>query len=335
MTRMRVLGVLAVLVVLGALSVGLAVRRARYTVTMRRLTDNVYLIVGSGLNVTVVITDAGIVLVDTMPSGWWGPAALARIRSVSDKPITTIINTNSHPGHSGNNRFFSTGSVEIVSHEDTKSRLAQLDHFKGANAKYLPQTTFRDKLSLVRGNERIDLYYFGAASTGGDAWVVFPARRLMHIGDIVKKNDVPEFERRLGGSGVAQPDTLAKGLAAIKDVDTIIVGHAYNDDPRPTMTWKELEDHQRQSAALLAVVRDAMKTGGSADEVAATVRSTETFKRFEAHRVNDAVHAIYQELSASRERATDFRGVGALPWPAILAGRHNADRCCALLTLAH
>src|SRR5204863_2788879 len=136
-------------------------------------------------------------------------------------------------------------AVEIVSHEATRGRLEGTERFRGDNARYLPRTTFRDRLSLVRGKERIELYFFGAANTDGDAWVVFPARRVLHIGDIVKKNDVPEYVRRFGGSGVSEPDTLARGMAALKDVDTVIGSHANGDDPEPTMTWRELDVHRR------------------------------------------------------------------------------------------
>ena len=292
---------------------------------MEKLTDNLYVMVGTGINVTALITDEGVVLVDTMPSGWWGPAVLARIRSVTNKPIVTIINTNSHPGHSGNNGFFSTTPVEIVSHENTKARLEQADNFKGAGARFLPGTTFREKLSLVRGRERIDLYYFGAASTNGDAWVVFPSLRIMHIGDIVKKNDVPEFERKAGGSGVAYPDTIARGMAGIRDVDTIIVGHAYNDDPRPTITWQELGEHQCLGGVLLAAVRGQMQAGKSTDEATASLHATETFKKYETRRLNDAVRAIYDELGAGRERTTSVHGLSDVLGRAMVTRRHPAD----------
>src|ERR1700704_3916894 len=45
----------------------------------------------SGGNVAVFITDSGVTLVDTKLNGW-GQAALDKIKSVTDKPITTIIN---------------------------------------------------------------------------------------------------------------------------------------------------------------------------------------------------------------------------------------------------
>ena len=48
----------------------------------------------------------------------------------------------------------------------------------------MAKKTFTDKLTLGRGADQIDLYYFGPGHTNGDAWVVFPALRIVHSGDI-------------------------------------------------------------------------------------------------------------------------------------------------------
>lgn len=303
MTRGTVLGSsLVICAMLGGSSVW---RAQHYSVSMEKVADNLYLIAGSGMNATALITDDGVVLVDTMKDGWWGPAALAKLRTVTDKPITTIINTNSHPPHSGNNALFSGTVVDVVAHENTTRRMKVADEFQGESAKFLPGTTFRDRMSLVRGGIKIDLYYFGAANTDGDTWVVFPTLHTMAIGDIVTKGDLPAYERSSGGSGVTQPETLAAALATIKDVDTIIVGHAYEqNDPDPTISWSELQAQQRLSADLLAAVRAAMLNGRSARDVATSVHSTAAFQRYDAKRVHEAVGAIYAELDVEREDAT-------------------------------
>jgi glyoxylase-like metal-dependent hydrolase (beta-lactamase superfamily II) len=309
MSRARIVTVLLVVCVLlaGVAGAVLVKRHRQYTLSIHKVSEGAYVFVGSGINTTAVIADDGVILVDTLPDGWWGPALEAALRTITDKPVVAIINTNAHPGHSGNNPRFGAGTVEIVSHEATKWRLEKTARFQGENARYLPRTTFRDHLSLVRGREHIELYFFGAANTDGDAWVVFPSRRLLHIGDIVKKNDVPEYVRTFGGSGVSQPDTLARGMAALKDIDTVIVGHAYGDDPHPTMTWQELEVHRRRSDALLAAVREAMKSDRTLQEVAVMIRGSDAFKRFEPKRVDEAVEAIYTELAARRARTSRLR----------------------------
>ena len=147
--------------------------------------------------------------------------------------MTTIINTHTHGDHTGNDGFFGT-TVEIVAQENTKTNMEKMDAFKGDNAKFLPKKTYKDKMSLGSGKDRIDLYYFGAGHTSGDTFVVFPALRVLHTGDMFAWKDAPLCDRGNGGSCVAFPRTLQKVLATIKNVDTVIPGHS------PMMTPKDL-----------------------------------------------------------------------------------------------
>ena len=83
----------------------------------------------------------------------------------------------------GNDDFFGA-TVEIVAQENTKANMEKMDAFKGDNAKFLPKKTYKDKMTLGSGKDRIDLYYFGAGHTNGDTFVVFPALRVLHTGDM-------------------------------------------------------------------------------------------------------------------------------------------------------
>ena len=242
----------------------------------------------SGGNVAVLVTDAGVVLVDTKLAGW-GQAVLDKIKTVTDKPVTTIINTHTHGDHTGNNGFFGA-SVDSVTHENTAANMAKMDAFKGDTAKFLPKKTFKDKMSITSGKDRIDLYYFGTGHTNGDTFIVFPALRVMHAGDMFPWRDAPFIDRNNGGSGVSHPQTLAKLLAGIKNVDTVIPGHT------AVTTWKDLEEYQRFSADLLASVQAAIKEGKSAGDAVASIDLTPKYKGYASQRMKAAVEAIYAEL---------------------------------------
>ncbi len=83
--------------------------------------------------------------------------------------------------------------------------------FKDNNGRGLPKKTFKDKMTIGKGADRIDLYYFGRGHTNGDAWVVFPALRIMHAGDIFSGKNVPLLDAVNGGSGVEIGKTLDQG----------------------------------------------------------------------------------------------------------------------------
>jgi len=268
-----------------------------------KLKDNFFVITSSnptpretfsGGNVTVLITDAGVTLVDTKLANW-GQALLDKLKTITTKPVTTIINTHTHGDHTGNDDKFGT-SVEIVAQENTKTNMAKMDAFKGDKAQFLPKRTFRDKLSIGSGNERIDLYYFGAGHTNGDAFVVFPALRVLQTGDLFAWKDAPRIDRANGGSGVQYPQTLAKAVAALKNVDTVVPGHS------PLMTLKDLEEYQRYTADLLVAVQSARKSGKSADDAAASINLTDKYKGYKSERVKQAVQDIYDEMNAASSR---------------------------------
>jgi glyoxylase-like metal-dependent hydrolase (beta-lactamase superfamily II) len=303
MTRGLVLGLL---IAAGALSMAGAAAQAPAAglspaavaaTKIEKVRDNLYIITGSGTanrdafsggNTAVFITDAGVVIVDTKLAGW-GQVILDRVRSVTSKPITTIINTHTHGDHTGSNAFFGT-SVETIVQENTKANMARMDAFKGDNAKFLPTKTYKDKLSIGAGKDQIDLYYFGRGHTDGDTFVVFPALRVMHMGDLFPWKDAPFLDRNNGGSGVEIPKTLDKALKGIKNVDTVIGGH------QPVQQWKDLQEYQRFNTDLLAAVEAAKKAGKSVDDAAASINLTTKYAGYEAARTKAAIQAIYDEI---------------------------------------
>ncbi len=80
-------------------------------------------------------------------------------------------------------------------------------------------------MTLGSGDDRIELYYFGAGHTDGDAFIVFPARRAMATGDLFAWKMAPLIDPMAGGSVLALPGTLEKAVKGIPNVDTVIEGH--------------------------------------------------------------------------------------------------------------
>jgi cyclase len=263
---------------------------------IEKVKDNLYVITGSapgapgafsGGNTAVLVTDTGVVVVDTKLAGW-GQVILDLIKTVTNKPVITLINTHTHGDHTGSNEAFGT-NVESVVQENTKANMEKMDAFKGDKAKFLPKKTYKDKMTVLAGKEAIDLYYFGPGHTNGDTFVVFRSARTMHAGDMFPWKDAPFIDRANGGSGVQWPKSLDKALQGIRDVDTVIGGH------QPVATWKDLQTFQQYTADLLVQSEAAMKAGKSVDDAAASMQLSK-YAGFETMRVKAAVQAIYDEL---------------------------------------
>src|SRR3989442_13294033 len=261
---------------------------------IEKVKDNLYMITGadptdrnsfSGGNTGVFITDNGVVVVDTKLAGW-GQVILDKIKTVTNKPVTTIINSHTHGDHTGRNEAFG-GTVEFVAHENTKANMEKMDAFKGDKARFLPKKTFKDKMSIGSGKDRIDLYYFGRGHTNGDAWVVYTALRVMQTGDMFAWKDAPTLDRNNGGSGLEYAATVGKALATVKNVDTLIVGHS------PLRTVPELREYQQFMTDFANAAKQAKAAGKTVDEAAASIDLTPKYKGYTKDRYKAAIQAIY------------------------------------------
>jgi cyclase len=289
--------VLSALIAIGGLSLAAAgsQRPAQPTganvVEIQKLKDNLYVLTGGGGNSAVFVTDLGVVLVDTKLAGW-GQPMLDKIRTVTTRPVTTIINTHAHADNTGGNEFFPT-SVEIIAQENTRLNMDKMETFKGTKVNFLPKLMFKDKMTIGAGKDRIDLYYFGPGHTGGDGWVVFPALRVMHAGDMIGTRQPPIIDAQNGGSGLAYPRSLAKAAAGIKNVDTIITAHG------PVMGMKDLEEYAEFNQDFRDVVVSGYNHGLGLSEVAAGWKIPDKYRNYTAppDRVKANVQTIFSELT--------------------------------------
>ena len=120
--------VLTALVVAGAMSYVVAQQEDQKprVVVVEKLKDNLFVLKGDGGggNTTVFVQSNGITVVDTKNPGWGAPI-LEKIKELSPKPVTTIINTHTHGDHvSGNVEFPAT--VDIVVQENTATNMKQM-----------------------------------------------------------------------------------------------------------------------------------------------------------------------------------------------------------------
>ena len=262
------------LAIVGALSLAVVIAQdTPKVIEVEQLEENLFVLrgQGGGGNTAVFVTTDGVVVVDTKNPGW-GQPILEAIGTLTSNPVTAVINTHSHGDHvSGNIAFENT--VEFVTHETTKLNMEAMRPYTGrteppvnvfadTNGHGLPTRTFSDRMSLGNGADQVDLYYFGRAHTGGDAWVVFPALRALHAGDAFLGKRVPFLDAANGGSGVAIPETLQRAHDTIENVETIITGHSTQ------ATWADLNEWAAFNRDFLEMVRAGRSAGKTVDEIA-------------------------------------------------------------------
>ena len=301
MTR---IGVFAGLVLTGAISVTVAAWQAPATprtVEVEQLRSNLYVLKGGGGNTAVFVGARGVTVVDTKNPGW-GQPLLDAIKRLTPLPVVRIINTHTHGDHvSGNVEF---PAVEVVAHANTRDNMTRMAPVTGLNQPPTPNIftthdnrniatrTFTDRLTLGTGAEEIDLYWFGRGHTNGDAWVVFPALRVVHAGDIFSGKTAPILDANNGGSGLAIGDSLTTGADTLRAVDTIITGHAGQ------MTMADLRQYAQFNKDFLAHVRAGVAAGQSVDAIAAAWQLPAAYAGYQmqADRVRSNVQVIADEL---------------------------------------
>jgi cyclase len=305
MKRCAVLGTLvaawALSITLAAFQQPAAGQPPARVIEVDKLKDNLFVLKGGGGNTAAFVTANGVVIVDTKLPGW-GQPLLDKIKTLTDKPVTTIINTHTHFDHvSGNVEFPAT--VDVITHENTKTYMDQANPvyglqtgpqtnlFKENGGKGMPKRTFKDKLTLGRGAEQIDLHYFGRAHTGGDAFVIFTAHRVMHVGDTMPNRALPIMDKNNGGTGVGYAETMARASRAA-NVDTIINGHNAT-----TTTPADLRLYSEFIADFVKFVQDAKKAGKTVDDVVSTWKTPAKYTGYNAPDPADAA-----QVSAAQAR---------------------------------
>jgi len=264
MNRTMTLGLVLMVGALGVVKAQQPAADAPKVIDVEKVKDNLYVFRGNGGggNTAVFITSDGVTVVDAKNPGW-GKPILDKIKTITPKPVTTLINTHTHGDHvSGNVEFPAT--VDVIVQENTKVNMEKMPIFKEHNNAGMAKRTFKDKMTIGKGADQVDLYYFGRGHTNGDAFVVFPALRVAHAGDIFAGKSVPLIDAANGGSMMEISDSLLKAYNGIKNVDTIINGHA-----PAQMTWADLKDYSDFNKDLVAWMQSELKAGKTPQQAAA------------------------------------------------------------------
>jgi glyoxylase-like metal-dependent hydrolase (beta-lactamase superfamily II) len=275
--------VLGVLVAAGGLSLTVAAfqqppagQPTERVVEVQKLKDNLFVLRGGGGASSVFVTANGVVVVDTKLPGW-GQPLLDTIKTLTDRPVRLIVNTHTHGDHvSGNVEF--PADVDIVTHQNTAANMKEMrpnssnppnpnppNIFRDNNGRGLAKRTFTDRMTIGSGADQIELYYFGRAHTNGDAFVLFPAHRILHVADVFPGTELPIMDANNGGTGIGYADTLAKvaSFVAERKVDTLVNGHT-----NAVTTPADLQNYISFIRGYVKDVQSAKSGGRSVDEFA-------------------------------------------------------------------
>jgi glyoxylase-like metal-dependent hydrolase (beta-lactamase superfamily II) len=266
---------------------------------IQKVADNVYVIPGGGGNTTVFVSSKGVVLVDSKVGGQ-GQAIMDQVKTVTDKPVIYLINTHSHFDHTGSNAFF-PASVKKVAQKNLAEQLKASPAFQSEEGQRgLIDETYTDHLTLLSGDDAIDLYNFGPAHTSGDSLVVFRKAGVMASGDAFPGKSQPIIDTQNGGSGLNYGNFIAKAASTIKGVTKVIPGHS------PVATWQDFVDFGEFNRLMLEHARESLKAGKTSEEA---MKSFHPGEKFAGYKLGPTFvqpspagnfETMYQELKAQK-----------------------------------
>jgi len=200
--------------------------------TIEKVTDTLWVIVGSGGNVAVMPTPQGVVLVDDK-FAQDNPQIVAKVKSVTDQPIRYVLNTHHHGDHTGGNKALLDANAEIILHRNARANMV-----KGEQPG-LPRITFSDETQVFLGGKEVVARYFGRGHTNGDAFVYFPALKVLHTGDMMMNGLGFPFVDLSSGGNVQHLLVSLDQLIAMIDADTVIIpGHGALARRADLIAWR-------------------------------------------------------------------------------------------------
>lgn len=220
-------------------------------------------------NISIIIGETSIAVIDTGGSYCDGKRFLAAIRKISNKPISHIIITHAHPDHSFGTAAFLGERATIIGHANLKRAMAEkgplylgnLSRLMGEGAMartkvILPTKMVKDNEVLDIGGHKLTLTAHKTAHTDHDLTVFDQTTKILWTGDLLFHEHIPVVD----GSLLGWRERLDQ-LEMIK-AKHVVPGHG-----GPLLDWpKALAPEKAYLQALIKDLRTIIEEGGTMRE---------------------------------------------------------------------
>lgn len=253
-------------------------------------------------NAGFFVTGRGVLAVDATSTERRTRALLDAIASVTDRPVTTLVNTHHHGDHTHGNWLFRGATV--VGHHRTREEVIAAglignvgiwdDVEWGALELAPPFLTYDRGVTLWADDLRCEVRYVGTpAHTTNDSIVWVPERSLLFCGDLLFNGGTPFLLMGSVAGAIEVLEQVVRPLGA----RTVVPGHG-------PVTGPELID---QTLGYLRFVQDVARRGQDAGltplEAARETDLGEYAGLTDRERIVGNLHRAYLELSEAQRGA--------------------------------
>lgn len=259
---------------------------------------------GFNNNLGFVVTDAGVLVINTGPTLRVAQALHAAIMKTTAKPVKWVVNGNSQNHYWHGNGYFRALGAMIYASQETDAVMRELgaqqlemnktllkEKAQGTSLSY-PTELFDGRRELTLGKTRVELHPLGPAHTPGDTAVWLPSSRVVFAGDLVYT------ERMLAIIPIGNTGNWVQSfdkLAGLKP-EVVVPGHGH-----PTDMARATRDTRDYLVYLRAEVGKRLEKDEDINDVVAGVDQS----RFQYLANFDLlarrnVHNLYMELDRER-----------------------------------
>ena len=264
----------------------------------------------NGSNAVFLVTDEGVLLIDTRTHPRVGQDLLERIRKVTDKPIKWVINSHFHGDHHfGNAPFKALGAIFVAQQETArimqqvqpKEMARRIEGFKSRGHDpnevklILPDVTFDSEMTIRLGGREVRLMYLGPGQQAGDTFVLFPHVRTLFTPGAFAKRSMPNM------AFTPSVETWLKLLdqVAAMDVDTILPAHG------DVATRADVKELSAMLADEYTTVKQAVDKGVSVDDAIKTLTFPQYKEWRNYNRLPGEIKALYELIQTGKRSYFD------------------------------
>jgi len=286
-----------------------------YPMQVRKVVDDVYAVItpardfpnkenkGWNSNSSFVVTDEGVLVIDTGSSDLIGQVLRKAIATVTDKPVRWVVNTHGHGDHWLGNKVFADEGAEIMASDEVAARIEEepgywidlfnmmTGGFTGESTPVVPGTIIEGRTTRQLGNVSVEFIPSQDSHSPGDILVWLPKQKVLVTGDVVYTDRFPgTFESRM--------QQWINFLAELKELPAVAVIPGHGD----LGTMAAIEQQYQLLETMMAEVVNGYEDDLQAFEIVPVVKAkTEKFAPYftgyEKY-IAESVSHIYLQIEA-------------------------------------
>ena len=273
---------------------------------IRKFADGIYVYVGKNFNSNagIILTQDGVVLIDSGHSPIDSRAILDAVKKLTPMPVRFLIDTEPHPDHTTGHFVFPTATIIAAAgagesmrnrEREVPDRIARLAATSPAMKTALegyrfipPHVEYNEKMTLHVGERTFELKYLKGVHSEADTAIWLPKERILFSASAYVSEQVNIFRPFVNIADILAAGKMLKAL----NPDHVIPGHG------PPVTTALFDVGEKYYALLVERVAAKVKEGKSLEDIKKEVKMPEYAGWASQDRMATNIEAAYRMVVA-------------------------------------